>query len=152
MDEKVKKIVIGSDHAGFLMKEEIKEFLKKYNYLIEDFGTFSENRVDYPDIAVPLAEAVHLKKFEFGILLCGSGNGMAITANKFVMARAAICWSEEITKLARMHNDANIMALPARFITIDMAIRFTDLFLNTGFEGGRHQTRVDKISKLISVL
>ncbi len=147
MDDKMKKIAIGADHAGFQMKERIKGFLEKLNYQIADFGTFSDDSVDYPDIANPLSDAVHLKNFEFGILICGSGNGMAITANKFTNVRAAICWSEEITKLARMHNDANIMALPARFITTDMAIRFTGLFLSTAFEGGRHQIRVDKILK-----
>ncbi|MCK9421109.1 MAG: ribose 5-phosphate isomerase B [Bacteroidales bacterium] len=149
MDEKIWKIAIGGDHAGFRMKEYIKQVLELSNFKFEDYGTFSEESADYPDIAHPLSEAVHADKFKFGILICGSGNGMAIVANKYRTIRAAICWSEEIAKLARTHNDANILVLPARFISQEQAVCFSEIFLKTEFEGGRHQKRIEKISHLL---
>jgi ribose 5-phosphate isomerase B len=149
MEQKLPEIVIGSDHAGFKMKEYIKQSLIVKGYFCKDFGTFSEESCDYPDIAHPLSEAVQLNQFQFGILLCGSGNGMAIVANKYKSIRAAICWNKETTKLARLHNDANILILPARFIGLEDAVNFSFLFLTTSFEGGRHQRRVDKITNSI---
>jgi ribose 5-phosphate isomerase B len=142
-------IAIGSDHAGYRVKELIKEQLGVSGYKIYDAGCFSEQSMDYPDSAHPVAKAVQTGTCRAGILICGSGNGMAITANKYTGIRAALCWSEEITLLARKHNDANILALPARFILPEDAVKFALLFLATPFEGGRHQARVDKISQLL---
>ena len=138
------KIAIGSDHAGF----EYKEILKKYliAYELKDFGTYATDSVDYPDFAHPLASAVENNEFDFGILVCGSANGVAITANKHQQIRAAICWENEIAALARQHNNANVLCIPARFISTDLAKQITDTFLSTAFEGGRHGKRVDKIS------
>lgn len=137
-------IAIGADHAGFAYKEMLKSFLNSYE--IKDFGTFGPASVDYPDFAHPLASAVENGEFTFGILICGSANGVAITANKHQQIRAAICWQNEIAALARQHNDANILCLPARFISEELAKEITNTFLTTIFEGGRHQTRVSKIS------
>ena len=142
-------IAIGSDHAGYNTKEFIKRCLEAEGYHFRDFGTFSEDRVDYPDIAHLLANAIQHRQFEFGILICGSGNGVAIVANKYRDVRAGICWSEEITRLARQHNDANILALPGRFITPEEAVLFSKIFLTTAFEGGRHAIRVEKILKIL---
>ncbi len=138
------KIAIGADHAGFEYKEALSSFLKDYD--IEDFGTYSSDSVDYPDFAHPVSSAVENKEFDLGILICGSGNGIAITANKHQGIRAAICWNTELASLARKHNNANILCLPARFISIKEAQEITTTFLNTEFEGGRHQNRVNKIS------
>ena len=149
MVDSFKQIAIGCDHAGFEMKECIKQNLVKYGYFLHDYGTHSEISVDYPDIAHPLAKAVQSGEFNFGILICGSGNGVAIVANKYTGIRAAICWNEEITRLARLHNDANVIVLPARFITHEDAFKFVLLFLTTKFEGGRHQQRVDKINNIL---
>jgi ribose 5-phosphate isomerase B len=149
MVDSFKQIAIGCDHAGFAVKEYIKQHLGDTGILIHDFGTFSELSMDYPDTAHPLAKAVQSGEYTFGVLICGSGNGVAIVANKYTGIRAAICWNEEITRLARMHNDANIIVLPARFICHEEAIRFVAIFLSTSFEGGRHQVRVDKISKIL---
>ncbi|MGI4749191.1 MAG: ribose 5-phosphate isomerase B [Janthinobacterium lividum] len=138
------KIAIGADHAGFEYKEALSSFLKDAE--IEDFGTYSADSVDYPDFAHPVSSAVENKEFDLGILICGSGNGIAITANKHQGIRAAICWNTELASLARKHNNANILCLPARFISIKEAQEITTTFLNTGFEGGRHANRVNKIS------
>ena len=146
MVDYIKQIAIGSDHAGFAVKEYIKQQLDKSSYGFHDFGTFSEASMDYPDSAHPVAKAVQSGEYKFGILICGSGNGVAIVANKYKGIRAAICWNEEITKLARQHNDANIVVLPARFISLNEAVEFVTCFFNTEFEGGRHQKRVEKIT------
>jgi ribose 5-phosphate isomerase B len=139
-------VAIGSDHAGFEYKEQFKTQLESLGYKVKDFGTYSESSVDYPDFAHPVSNAVEKKEFDFGILVCGSANGVAITANKHAGIRAAICWTEEIATLARKHNNANIVCLPARFIEYSAGEKIIDTFLNTGFEGGRHANRVDKIS------
>src|ERR1035437_1395744 len=141
----INKIAIGSDHAGFCTKEKIKEFLISKGYIVEDFGTRSEKSVDYPDFAPPFANAVEKDKSYRGVLVCGSGNGVCMTANKHKDIRAALCWNTEIAELSRKHNDANIVCIPARFITIELAENIVDVFLNTGFEGGRHEKRVKKI-------
>lgn len=140
------KIAIGSDHAGFDYKENIKSWLEKNGYSVRDFGTYSKDSVDYPDFAHPVARAVENKEFELGVLVCGSANGVAIAANKHQGIRAAICWNEELAGLARQHNNANIVCLPARFISYDLAQKITDRFLHENFEGGRHEKRVAKIS------
>ncbi len=138
-------IAIGADHAGFEYKEMLKEFLSK-DYNIQDFGTHGPTSVDYPDFAHPVATSVENEEFKLGILVCGSANGVAITANKHQGIRAAICWTMELAQLARSHNNANILCIPARFISKDEAKQITEKFLNTNFEGGRHDFRVDKIS------
>ena len=138
------KLAIGADHAGFELKEAIKLSFPEAE--MKDFGTYSSASVDYPDFAHPVSSAVESKEFDFGILICGSGNGIAITANKHQGIRAAICWNTELAELARKHNDANILCLPARFVSIKEALAITTIFLNTAFEGGRHATRVNKIS------
>ena len=143
------EIAIGCDHAGFVTKEFIVQKLKESGYTFHDFGTFSEKSMDYPDSAHPLAKAVQSGVFKFGILICGSGNGVAMVANKYPAIRAAVCWNEDITRLARQHNNANILALPARFISQEDAVKFSLLFISTGFEGGRHVARVEKISKIL---
>ena len=139
------KIVIGSDHAGFEYKEAIKQYLEKNKVEIIDVGTHSMESCDYPDYAHAAAREIEDGNVEFGILICGSANGIAITANKHQQIRAAICWKNEIASLARQHNNANIICLPARFITIDEAEEMVHTFLTTNFEGGRHQKRVEKI-------
>lgn len=139
-------IAIGSDHAGFEYKELLKKHLEKNGHQIKDFGTYSLDSVDYPDFAHPVASAVEKKEFELGVLICGSANGVAITANKRQGIRAAICWMEEIASLARQHNNANVLCIPARFVSSDLAEKIADKFLATPFEGGRHETRVNKIS------
>jgi len=139
-------IAIGSDHAGFELKEFIKKYLIKNNYNIKDFGTYSTESVDYPDFAHAVANAIENKEFDLGILICGSGNGINMTANKHQGIRSALCWNSEIAKLARLHNDANIIVLPARFIDREEALECVKMFLNAPFEGGRHQKRVQKIS------
>lgn len=138
------KIAIGSDHAGFEYKEMLKSYLADHE--VKDFGAYSPESADYPDFAHPVASAVESKEFAFGILVCGSANGVAITANKHQQIRAAICWLNEIAALSRQHNDANILCIPARFVSTDLAKEMTTTFLNTPFEGGRHQNRVNKIS------
>ena len=149
MVDSVAHIAIGSDHAGYKTKEFIKQHLIGSGYEFRDYGTFSEESMDYPDSAHPLAKAVQSGFCSFGILICGSGNGMAIVANKYSGVRAALCWNETITLLARQHNDANILALPARYISEEEALKLSLLFLTTDFEGGRHQRRVEKISKIL---
>lgn len=140
------KIAIGSDHAGFEYKQLISEELKSSGHQIEDFGTFSSDSVDYPDFAHPVASAVDSSTAEVGILICGSANGVAMTANKHQNIRAAICWKEELAALAKQHNNANVLCVPARFISIELAQAIIKKFLETEFEGGRHGRRVDKIS------
>lgn len=139
-------IALGSDHAGFDFKERFKDRLEHQGYKVKDFGTYSADSVDYPDFAHPVSSAVEKKEFDFGILVCGSANGVAITANKHQGIRAAICWTEEIASLARQHNNANIVCIPARFIELQAGEKIIDKFLNTAFEGGRHAMRVGKIS------
>lgn len=140
------KIAIGCDHAGFEYKEAIKAKLTQEGYTLEDFGTHSTASMDYPDTSHPLATSVENNSNELGILICGSANGVAMTANKHQGVRAAICWENEISALARTHNDANVVCLPARFISLELAQEIVHTFLNTPFEGGRHANRVNKIS------
>ncbi len=138
-------IPIGADHAGFSLKEKVIEHLKKRGFEIKDFGCFSEESIDYPDFGHPVASMVEDNVGMKGILICGSGNGINMTANKHQGIRSALCWKKEIAELARLHNDANIIALPARFISEEEALDMIDVFLTTEFEGGRHQMRVNKI-------
>lgn len=140
------KIAIGADHAGFEYKELLKKYLEKNGYTVKDFGTFSLDSVDYPDFAHPVASGVDKNEFDLGLLLCGSANGVAITANKHQGVRAALCWNEEIAELARQHNNANVVCIPARFVSYEQAEKILDRFIRTNFEGGRHERRVDKIS------
>jgi ribose 5-phosphate isomerase B len=137
-------IAVGADHAGFEYKLILTDFLNDQQ--IKDFGTYSSDSVDYPDFAHPVASAVEKGECDLGILICGSANGVAITANKHAGIRAAICWTEELAGLARQHNNANILCIPARFVSPELAKAITLKFLNTEFEGGRHANRVDKIS------
>jgi len=139
------KIGVACDHAGFERKQAVLKYLQEQGIEYKDFGAFSTESSDYPDFAHPLAEAVSKGEFDKGITLCGSGNGINMTANKHQGIRSAICWMPEIAKLARLHNDANICALPARYITDDQAIEIIKVFFETGFEGGRHIARINKI-------
>ena len=145
MIDNVKKIAIGCDHAGYKLKEEIKGFLIQNGFEIQDFGTYSEESVDYPDFAHPVAESVENGFNNKGILICGSGIGVCITANKHANIRAALCWNAEIAAISRKHNDANIVCLPARFTDSVLAINIVKTFLSTEFEGGRHNRRIKKI-------
>jgi ribose 5-phosphate isomerase B len=138
------KIAIGSDHAGFEYKQALAAFVEAAK--LKDFGTYSAASVDYPDFAHPVASAVESGEFDLGILVCGSANGVAITANKHQGIRAAICWTAEIAALARQHNNANIVCIPARFISIEEAEQIVETFLTTAFEGGRHADRINKMS------
>jgi ribose 5-phosphate isomerase B len=144
--DRSKPIAVGADHAGFAYKAAIVNHLNKNGFQVADFGTYSDNSVDYPDFAHPTAESVEKKETACGILVCGSANGVAITANKHQGIRAALCWQREIAELARRHNNANILCLPARFVSLDDALKIIDTFLTTSFEGGRHQGRVGKIA------
>lgn len=137
---------VGGDHAGFDYKADLIEFLASKNIQSKDFGTYSADSVDYPDFAHPVAEAVEKGEFTFGLLLCGSANGVAITANKHQGIRAGLAWNTEVAKLVRQHNDANVLCLPVRFISLEEAKACIQMFLDTPFEGGRHQNRVNKIS------
>jgi len=136
---------IACDHAGFDFKEKLIKDLEIEGYEIRDYGTYSDESADYPDFAHPLAKAVENKKHIFGITLCGSGNGINMTANKYQNVRAALCWNKEIAELARLHNNANICSLPARFVNYNLAKEIVITFLNTNFEGGRHLRRIEKI-------
>jgi ribose 5-phosphate isomerase B len=140
------KVAIGADHAGFEYKENLKKYLQENGYEVKDYGTNSPDSADYPDFAHPVAEAVEKKQATLGVLICGSANGVAITANKHSGVRAAICWNEELASLARQHNNANVVCLPARYIDYELAEKITDRFLHEEFEGGRHERRVNKIS------
>lgn len=139
------EIAIGSDHAGFSLKEKIKTYLRTLGHNVKDYGCDSETSIDYPDYAHPVAEDVEANK-TIGILICGSGNGISMTANKHQGIRCALCWNPEIALLARKHNDANILSLPARFISEAEAFVMVEVFLSTEFEGGRHANRVAKIA------
>ena len=139
------KIAIGNDHAGTDYKFAIKTHLESKGYIITNYGTDASDSVDYPDFVHPVAKVVVAKKVDFGILICGSANGVAMTANKYQDIRAGLCWNKEIVSLIRQHNNANILCIPARFTAIHQAIEMVDVFLNTKFEGGRHQNRIDKI-------
>ena len=139
------KIAIGSDHAGFELKQELIEYFKNTVIEIIDKGCYSIERVDYPDFGHAVAKAVLSSEVNFGILMCGSGNGINMSANKHKGIRAALCWNEEIAKLARLHNDANILVLPARYISLEEAKKCVAIFLTEKFEGGRHQQRIEKI-------
>lgn len=139
-------IVISCDHAGFELKEKVKQALIAKGVMVNDMGPSTADRVDYPDMIHPLAKAIDEGREEMGIIICGSGNGVAMTANKYANVRAAICWNREIAALARQHNDANILSLPARFISDEEALACVDAFLNEKFEGGRHADRVGKIA------
>lgn len=140
------KLAIACDHAGFEMKESLKAFLSAQGHQLEDFGTHNTNSMDYPDVAHPLSSSVESGKNELGILICGSGNGVAMTANKHAGIRAALCWNNELSGLARSHNNANVLCLPARFIDLATAEEMCQTFIQTPFEGGRHANRVQKIS------
>ena len=139
------KIAIGNDHAGPDYKFAIVKLLESKGITVENRGTDSLNSVDYPDFANPVAKAVNENLVDFGILICGSANGVAMTANKYPNVRAGLCWTSEIVELIRLHNNANILCIPARFTSIPQALKMVDTFLNTDFEGGRHQNRVAKI-------
>ena len=141
-----KPVAIGCDHAGFEYKEDIISFLDGKSVTWKDFGTFSGSSVDYPDFAHPVASAVESGQACFGILICGSANGVAITANKHQHIRAAVCWGEEITELARKHNNANVICIPGRFVREGLVEKMIEIFMHTEFEGGRHAMRVNKIA------
>ena len=143
--ESSKKIAVGGDHAGFEYKAELIKLLTAEGYEVQDFGPFSNASCDYADFTHPLASAVENQEFRFGILLCGSANGVAITANKHQKIRAGLAWNTEVAALVRLHNDANVLCIPARFVTFEEAIEITNVFLETQFEGGRHQLRINKI-------
>lgn len=140
------KIAIGSDHAGYEYKTRIIQYLTDQGIEIKDFGTLSTESVDFPDFAHPTAAAVENAEVDFGILICGSGQGVNMTANKHQGVRSALCWNTDIARLTRQHNNANIIALPARFVAYEYAIEMIEVFLKTPFEGGRHEKRVEKIS------
>ena len=141
-----KPIAVGSDHAGYQYKTVIVGLLRDKGFKVKDFGTSSKDSVDYPDFAHPVASAVENGDAGCGVLICGSGNGVAITANKHQGIRAAICWMTDLARLAREHNDANVICIPARFVSTPQAEEMVNIFLNTAFEGGRHEKRVDKIA------
>lgn len=143
----MKKIGVGGDHAGYLYKEKLIAKLKAEGYEVTDFGPKSNASADYPDYAHPLASAVAEGKVEQAIAICGSGNGVCMTVNKHPSVRGALVWNKELATLARRHNDANVLCLPARFVTYQLAEEMVHTFLTTDFEGGRHQRRVDKISR-----
>ncbi len=147
MFDKTNIIPIAADHGGFEMKEYIVKRLKENGYQIKDYGAFSTDSVDYPDVIHPIAEDVAQGKYLRGIILCGSGEGAMIVANKHKGIRAGLCWNKELAMLIRQHNNANIMSLPGRFIDFELAFEMVEVFLNTEFEGGRHEKRVEKIEK-----
>jgi ribose 5-phosphate isomerase B len=139
-------VAIGCDHAGYSYKEATKNWLQANGFTVQDFGTYGEASVDYPDFAHPTATAVENNTCCFGILFCGSANGVAITANKHQNIRAGLCWNNEVAQLVRLHNNANVICIPARFVSIESAIQMVETFATTAFEGGRHANRVNKIS------
>lgn len=142
----IKQIAIGCDHAGYPYKEAIKELLAERGITVKDFGTDSPDSVDYPDFVHPVAEAVEKGDVEVGIIMCGSGNGAAMTANKHQGVRAALCWNPELATLGREHNNANVLSIPVRFVSEDIALQMVRAFLDADFEGGRHARRVNKIA------
>jgi ribose 5-phosphate isomerase B len=141
-----KPIAIGSDHAGVDYKKEVNQWLEEKGYSVKDFGTYSSYSVDYPDFAHPTAHSVEQGESSFGILFCGSANGVAMTANKHEGIRAGLCWLTEVAELTRLHNNANMICVPARFVSLDLAKEMIEKFMTTSFEGGRHQNRVNKIA------
>lgn len=143
------KIAIGNDHAGTVYKHAILSVLESKNIVVTNYGTNDNESVDYPDFVHPVAKDVDNQQVDFGILICGSGNGVSMTANKYSHVRAGLCWTKEIAALARSHNDANILCIPARYTSVQQVIEMVTVFLETPFEGGRHQKRVDKIPSCI---
>ena len=143
----MKKIFISSDHAGFKLKLSVKSYLQKKKFKFQDLGPLNSSKVDYPDFAHPLAEKISNNENLKGIIICGSGIGVSMSANKHKGVRSALCWNKETAKLSRSHNNANVLSLPARFLQKKEAIEIVEIFLNTDFEGGRHERRVDKIDK-----
>ncbi|UZO81827.1 ribose 5-phosphate isomerase B [Aquimarina sp. ERC-38] len=143
------KIAIGNDHAGTEYKDSIVEYLHSKGYEVTNYGTNSSESVDYPDFVHPVAKDVQDQKVAYGILICGSGNGVCMTANKYTEVRAGLCWTNEIVALTRQHNNANILCIPARFTAIPQVLQMVETFLTTDFEGGRHQNRVDKITSCL---
>ena len=141
----MKTLLIAADHAGYETKEFIKQALEKEGYTLHDYGTFSSESMDYPDVVHPLAQAINKGEEGQGIVICGSGNGVNMVANKYPNVRSALCWQEELAALARQHNNANVVAIPARFISKDLALKIVKTFLSSSFEGGRHERRVAKI-------
>ena len=141
----MEKLAIGADHAGFEYKERLKKWLEKNGYAVKDCGTYNTESADYPDFAHAVAGAVEKKEFDLGLLLCGSANGVAMTANKHQGIRAAICWNEDLAAVARQHNNANVLCIPARHVPVELAEKILDRFLHSSFEGGRHERRVNKI-------
>lgn len=144
-----KIIPIASDHAGYELKKYLKQELQKQGYILKDYGTFSPESCDYPDSIHPLAKDINEGLYPLALIMCGSGNGVQMTANKYLKVRCALCWKEEVASLARQHNNSNICSLPARFISLEEGLKIAIKFLNTDFEGGRHQRRVEKISMLL---
>ena len=138
-------IALASDHAGFALKNQVRLFLEDNGAKVHDFGCFSDESCDYPDYAHPLAEAIEKGEYEFGIVICSTGNGICMTANKHQGVRAALCWEKRLAQLARQHNNANVLGLPANFITVPQALDIVATFFQTDFEGGRHERRVNKI-------
>ncbi|MEO6830766.1 MAG: ribose 5-phosphate isomerase B [Chitinophagaceae bacterium] len=141
-------IAIGADHAGFEYKELLKNVLREAHYIIDDKGTHSPDSVDYPDFAHPVASMVERGEATCGILICGSGNGVCMTANKHLGVRAALCWNVELAQLSRQHNNANVLCIPARFVSFELAQAMAEAFINAAFEGGRHERRVEKMAML----
>ena len=139
------KIAIGGDHAGFSYKKNIIKYLEEKGHEVTDYGTNSLESTDYPDYAHPLSDSIENKTNELGILICGSGNGVCMTANKHQQVRAALCWNTQVAFLSRLHNDANVICVPARFVALELAYEMVDMFVNTKFEAGRHERRVNKI-------
>ncbi len=144
--DNTKPIALGADHAGIEYKNAIKTWLEAKGYAVKDFGTYHPDSVDYPDFAHPTASSVEKNETCFGILFCGSANGVAMTANKHAGIRAGLCWETEVAELTRLHNNANVICIPARFVALDLAKEMIEKFMNTPFEGGRHQNRVNKIN------
>lgn len=141
----MKTIALCSDHAGYEIKQFVKLWIEKKGWNYKDFGSFNQESMDYPDVAHPMAESIEKGEFEVGISICGSGNGISMTLNKHQGIRAALCWNKEIARLAKVHNNANVLSIPGRFITINETSDMLEAFFNSEFEGGRHQTRIDKI-------
>jgi len=141
-------VAIGGDHAGYELKKVIVKLLKKRGYTVKDFGPHSGDSVDYPDFVHPVATGVHSSQYDLGVVICGSGNGVCMTSNKHTDIRAALCWQPELASLARQHNNANVLCIPARYISEQDGIAITNAFFDAEFEGGRHQRRVDKINLL----
>jgi ribose 5-phosphate isomerase B len=139
-------IAIGADHAGFEYKEATKKWLQDNGFSVKDFGTNSTASVDYPDFAHPVANSVEAGETAFGILFCGTGNGVCITANKHQHIRAGLCWNKDVAQLVRLHNNANIICIPARFVALPLALEMIETFMNTAFEGGRHENRINKMA------